>query len=460
MLIACLASLAGLGCPSSTPPARSVALAAGPLPEDAPPALRSMHARLLEQTRSQPQDPQSWMRLALLCEANAYWLQAAEAFERAESLATEDPLLSLHAAYARWWIQPFAVDVGVLEARARQFARCAPWKQFVGDVLLERGEIVAARALFEQAAALAPERPEPRAGLGECALEEQHFAAAVEHLEGALRLDPGYKAARYMLGLALQGCEREDEGRRELARGAGGRKRRMPDRLTRLLEPLTLDFERVLGLAAEWIESGRAAQGEALLRQHAERNDRDPRLATNLGVARMRQRDPLGAVEWFDAALKLEPRSYFAQVNRSACMVELRRFDEALRAAQAAVEVAPAAARAHLTLARARAVLGDSAGAADAAQRAVELEPRDPAARQALGQALLDLGEDQRALTHFEAQRDLLPHQWQTHAELASASAAAGNLAQAQAALERALGLAPNQPELLELAFNLGFSSR
>jgi tetratricopeptide (TPR) repeat protein len=422
--------------------------------------VRAVHDELLARATAAPADARGWVQFALFAEANAHWVQAAEAFDVAQRLVPNEPLFALHAAIARGWIDPGSTDAHQALAQAKRFERSAPWKQYAGDVLLERGEIESARALFEQAAALAPERPEPHAGLGECALEDEHFALAVEHLERALKLDPSYRAARYLLGRALQGCGREDEARRELALGAGGRKRRMPDRLTRELGPLTLDFERVLCTAAEWIDDGRAAKGEALLRQHAARHADDPRLGVNLGVARMRQRDPRGALEWFEAALKLDASSHFAHINRSACLLELGRVAEAAEAAEAAVVSAPGAARAHLQLARAYAALGDPSYAARAAQRAVELEPRDPAARHALAQALLSLGEDQRALPHFEAQRDLLPHRWQTHADLARAYALAGEFVRAREAFERARELAPDEPELELLASNMGLETR
>ncbi len=453
------------GCPASLPEVDSASTAPElqqlltALPSDAP--LRVQHAfrDLVDRAARQPARPEPWIQLGLVCEANAYWVQAAEAFERACALALQEPLLALHQHHARWRVDPLCVGVSELQARAARHQRSAPWQQFVGDVLVERGEFQAARLRFESAAALAPGQAEPLVGRGECALEEELFEQARAHFEAALRIDPSYKAARYMLGVALQRCGREEDAKRELARGAGGRKRRMPDNLSRALDSLTLDLERVLCQASEWIDSGEPARAEELLQQHAANHPTDARLSVNLGVARLRRNEPAVALADFDTALALAPQSHFAAVNRAACLLELGRLDEALDAARAAVAAAPAAARAHLALASACAALGEHAEAARAAERAVELEPTSPAARHGLASACVALGDPTRALAHFEAQCDLLPFLWQTHAELARALTHVGEPARAQQALDKAFELAASEPRLRALARELGLES-
>jgi len=432
-------------------------LALAPLPADAPDALRAAFEADRARLEATGGDAESWTRLGALCEANLFWEQAAACFARAAQFPNADPLCALHAVIARTQLDEAHFDSAQLVERAAAYPRSAPWKQFVADVLLDRNEIDAARTLYAQASELAPDRPEPWTGLAECALERDSHAEAIDALHKAIGLDPKYRAAHYLLGRAYQAVGRGADAQREFALGAGGVRRRLPDRLAKAAEALTFDFERVLGLAAEWTRDGRAADAEALLRRHAERNAADPRLGVNLGLARLRQGDPHGALKWIDSALVLDPRAYMAHVNRSVCLLELGQHDEALAAAERAVECAPASHRTHLALARALAVAERHREASSVARRAVELEPRDPAARQALGEALLILGEDDdEALAQFEAQRDLLPASWLPHAELARALAIAGRKEQAQAAMAAARQLHPDEAVLARLATQFG----
>lgn len=434
--------------------ARDTAAARPALPDDAPQPLRSAFAHELHLAEK---DPQAWVRLGALCEANLYWEQAAECFTRAASAQPNDPLLALHAALARSQVDASSLANAWLVEQCERYSRSAPWRQFAADLLFERGELQSAAHLYAQARELAPERPEPCMGLAECALEHDTPEIAVALLEQAVALDPMCRAAHFLLGRAYRAVGRREDAEREFALGAGGARRRMPDRLSKNVDALVLDFERVLGLAAKWIASGRAAAAEELLQRHAERNAHDPRLAVNLGLARMAQTDHEGALRWFDAAVELDGDAFQAHANRSACLLKLGRLEAARLAAERAVECAPASHRTHLALARALAALDRHAEAAAAAARSVELEPRDAASRQTLGEALLILGGvDELALEQFVAQRDLLPHSWTTHAELARALAVTGREAEARAALASARALGADPDVITRLARQLG----
>lgn len=74
-----------------------------------------------------------------------------------------------------------------------------------------------------------------------------------------------------------------------------------------------------------------------------------------------------------------------------------------VEAAQRAVRLEPANARAQLALARALARTGDASGAVRAATLASELLPGDPAAREALADARWLADDDEAAFTEFRA---------------------------------------------------------
>jgi Flp pilus assembly protein TadD len=92
-----------------------------------------------------------------------------------------------------------------------------------GERALRRGDGAAAAALLAEGAALAPERGDLRARLGQALLLDQRHAAAEEALRAAVRLGSGDPATRLQLAAALWENGRLDEAEeryREAAREA------------------------------------------------------------------------------------------------------------------------------------------------------------------------------------------------------------------------------------------------
>ena len=106
------------------------------------------------------------------------------------------------------------------------------------------------------------------------------------------------------------------------------------------------------------------------------------------------KREPAAAIEQFQRAIHDEPISADADVhnNLGIALASTGRSDEAVRAFQQALTLAPEMSGAHYNLASVLLQRGDAAGAIDQLQRAVDLEPTSDKIRVALARALNDHG--------------------------------------------------------------------
>lgn len=228
-----------------------------------------------------------------------------------------------------------------------------------------------ARAAFDTALVLAPERAEARMGLGNAAFAQRDFAAAIDAFSAVLDRNPDHMDAANNLGLALTEADRPEEALPHLMRAAAAR----PDRAQ---GPFNLgNCLRALGRA----EEARAAYDRALAL--------DPRhwgAANNLGTLLRETGDRAGAEAAFRRALTIRPEAAESRRN----LAEVKRFaadDPDLMAIRAALDHATdARARMNLCFALGKAL--DDLAQVDAAFAAFaegnrlrrQLHPYDPAA--------------------------------------------------------------------------------
>jgi tetratricopeptide (TPR) repeat protein len=207
----------------------------------------------------------------------------------------------------------------------------------------------------------------------------------------------------------------------------------------------------------------------------------DAEVHDNLGIARAARGEREAARAHFEAALRLAPGAARTYSNLGNLLAQEGRFDEAMAAYREAVRLRPAYADARNNLANVLAARGLVAEAVEQYREAVRLDPTYATARYNLGVVLAGEGQTDEALaqyaeavrlrpTYAEARRALalalaragrlteaLPHfaavvrvrpDATGHRELGGALAAAGRTAEAIAEYERALALAPAQPDV------------
>ncbi|MEZ0580594.1 tetratricopeptide repeat protein [Nocardioides sp. MH1] len=137
-----------------------------------------------------------------------------------------------------------------------------------------------------------------------------------------------------------------------------------------------------------------------------------------------------------------------AASERISRLLEVGRFADARSELQAAIARDPDTAELHGLLARALLGLGDAPGALAAASRLVKLAPDDEWGHRLRSIALVRADRPQEALAAAAEAVRRAPFSWQAHMQRAQAGVdAAGHLHDALQAAQRAVELAPDQPD-------------
>jgi tetratricopeptide (TPR) repeat protein len=381
-------------------------------PELLPPELLALIEKYIGEVRTAPADGARHGALGLLYEANELWPEARSSFETARTLQPGDPLWHLHAGIAQAQGGDVPAAIESLRQGAAQHPGFAPLHARLGDLYLLGGQTAEARAAYEAARQLAPQAPEPLLGLAEVALAENAAEQAIDPLERALALDPHYRAAHHLLGLAYGQIGLSAESTRELLAGQGGLKRSMRDAGTLQLPILSFGRTRVR------VESGK------------------------LLTARRAQE----AAEMIEPLVAIYPDDAMLRVNLALAWKELGRTDEALGALAEAEELDPTLALAPLNRAAVLLEQGRAQEAADAAARALAIDARFTVALLVRAQALLKLGQLDEARAAAEQALALDARLAPAHEVLGAVAEAHGMADEARASFLRSAELAASDP--------------
>ena len=335
--------------------------------------------RQIERVRSAPSNALEHATLGLMYEANKFWTEARECYERAFELEPEQALWALHAGIC-------ALEGGDVErARrlylegVRRFPDFAPLQQRLGEFLLEAGPFDGARAAFERTIELEPTEPHGYVGLGDVLLREGRHADAVEPLQQALRIEPQYKLAHWLLGMAYRGIGLEADAKRELLRGRNAGRRFLGDLWSNRRAEYTAGPEAGFERAMSLLEAGDLEQAAAVLERVNELYPGEVRSMVNLGVVRARLLDYEAALEILNEAIEIYPRSAMAYINRASTLLALQRGPEALEDAERAVAIAPKMADAHFVRGGVLVSMGETERGLQAMHEARRLDPNNVA---------------------------------------------------------------------------------
>ena len=374
-LIACCVLVACGDAPSGLAPVNPAH------PERLPGDLVQPLEKQIERVRAACEDPLEHATLGLMYEANKFWIEARECYERAAQIDPEEVLWALHAGMCA--LESGDVDGAreIYSAAARRFADFAPLQQRWAEFLLEAGPFDAARAAFERTLELKPGEPHGYVGLGDVLLREGRHADAIEPLRRAIEIAPDYKLAHWLLGLAYRGIGLRRDAERELLAGRDAGRRFLADawslRTRQFVAGLEAGFEHAMAL----LEAGNLPQAAAVLERVNRLYPGDLRTMVNLGVARARLADYGGSLAILSAAIELDPRAPLAYVNRASTLMALGRLSEALQDADRAVSVAPGLADAHFLRGGVLAAMGEIEPGLQELRAAQRLDPNNPAIR-------------------------------------------------------------------------------
>jgi tetratricopeptide (TPR) repeat protein len=384
-VVAVLALAAPPGCAPPHPPVPRPA--AGVISD---PAAKGVFEGAIAAVEASPREAITWMNLGMLYEAQGLLELALPCYEEATRLQPSNPHAWYRVALAREQLG----DIPSAVAAVTHAAQLAPdqahlaWRR--GLWLLALGDSDGAEQAFKSAARINPSDPRGIYGLARVDLDRGKPEAALAALDSLQQSPSADPLIHHLRAAALRGLGRGEEAEHEAAR-AGGSRPDWDDPWQQEVRAFEFGFWAEFRKAKALAEAGRNEEAaEILERLRADHpNRRSPR-------------EILAAVRWNsgqkDAAIdewtKLSDEgSIVADVNLSGALESLGRHDEALKRADAAIELNPTLARAHVARAHACQALGRTQDAVASLREAVRLSPGDEDLLLELAEAESDAGE-------------------------------------------------------------------
>jgi tetratricopeptide (TPR) repeat protein len=152
------------------------------------------------------------------------------------------------------------------------------------------------------------------------------------------------------------------------------------------------------------------------------------------------------AVEYFAAAMEMDPNYSEYHNERGNVYLAMGRFDDAIRDYRRAIELSAPYHEVWSNLGQCFRKMGHAEDAVDAYSRALDLEPAMEIARVGRAQMLSALGRKDEARADYEAALAVNPALAQVRANLAVLDYQAGRVEEALAGLDRAVELEPSTP--------------
>jgi serine/threonine-protein kinase len=204
------------------------------------------------------------------------------------------------------------------------------------------------------------------------------------------------------------------------------------------------DLGIALGLALG--RAGRAAEGEAVVRELLRQQPRNPELHFSLGNALVDQGKPAEAEAAFRRAVALDPRFAQAHNNLGIVLKDKGQIDEAIRLYRRALALAPRLPQAHNNLGLALKAKGQLDEAIKLYRQAISLDPKLAGAHLNLGIALRAKGQVDEAIRHYRRAIERDRSHAASHVGLGNALKAKGQSGEAIKLYRRAIDLQPADP--------------
>ncbi len=402
-----------------------------------------------------PERIEPMQTLCLIYEANLLWELAHRCLGVVAAETPGDLLWNYQLAIATREIGATGQATLLFAELAEAHPDYAPLQQRLGEALLQEGNLPGARAAFQRVIDLEPGAAEGYTGLGNVLLREQQYAAAIEALEQAVKRDPSYRVAHYLLGMAYRGAGRTKDAARELALGLDAQTRYLPDPLTarsaRYQVSSTARSEQAMAL----LGAGRPAEAARVLEQALAYEPDNVTLLNNLAIAYPRQGRLDEAHQTLQHALRVDDQKFSTYLNLSAWALRSRQPEQALAYADAAVARAGEMYQTHLNRARVLVALGRDEEALASLEAAVRLNSRSPEPFAMLADQLVRLGRFDEAQPLYEDALSVAPDFFPAYLGMARIHMEQGQMDDAARAVRQAGELAPGHPSVTALARQL-----
>ena len=208
----------------------------------------------------------------------------------------------------------------------------------LGDVYLGLNRLREAADQFQRVIDIFPAMA--RRGLGEVALREGRWQEAIRHFEFALARVPDASALHYPLAMAHRGLGRVDDARRHLGL-RGDRGIVAPDALVDGVQTLVRGERALVMYGRRAFEAGQFGEAAAAFRKAADARPESAAARANLAAALQQLGDRPGAIEQYEAALRLDPREAAARAGLGRLLIAEGRRAEAVGHLRAALDLSP-----------------------------------------------------------------------------------------------------------------------
>jgi tetratricopeptide (TPR) repeat protein len=352
--------------------------------------------------RKKPRAAGAWAQLGTVFRAHEFNEESNFCFHQAEKLDPKD---------YRWpyliGIELQAHDAEASLARLRQAAalcgdQAAP-RLTLGEVLLDRGEIEEAEALFRAVADQDPNDARALLGLGNVALQRNDVDRALEHLRRAAARAPRGTVVHAAL---LQAYRRKgddqavEEERRIVAELPTTRN--WPDPALELLGAVWTGQRARMNQINELDQHGYHAEAVTAARKAVEVYPESAVARLVLGEMLNRNAETAAAEPVLREAILMDPRRSKAHCELGYALQQQRKLREAVASYQQALQLQADTPVAHFNLGLCFTALRDDAGAEKAFRSALQYRPEYPEALMSLAQLLERQGRYQEALPFAE----------------------------------------------------------
>jgi tetratricopeptide (TPR) repeat protein len=300
-----------------------------------------------------------------------------------------------------------------------------PIRYRLADTLIDMGDLDGAHQVLEAALAQNPHVAASAAMLGRLELKQQRYAAAIEHLQAALALEPTASALHKDIADAYTAQGNAQAAKEALAK-AGPTQPNLPD-------PLVAGIFGAGAPSAAPVHGTLLEQARQLMTQRLFADSRDK----------------------VNEVLKAQPDDVEALALAARLDALMGLTDDARREAAHALKLQPQGASANLSQGMVYEFAGDDANARTYYQRAVQADPNQSDARLLFGNVLMRHGDYAQAAEQYRQLAVLAPRNDNADARLVAALVASGRCGDALTDLNGKLAKRAQDGDLMQVFVRL-----
>lgn len=288
----------------------------------------------------------------------------------------------------------------------------------LGNISLELNRLEDAKQSFDDALKIDQNNPAAYYGLGQVAMSQRNYSAAVEHFEKTLAHVPAANRVHYSLAMAYRGLGDSTKVKIHLAQqGPVGVRAADPlfDGLQELVEGERLHLSR--GKVA--FDAQRYSEAAIEFRKAVAAKPDSVTARINLGAALTKTGDSKGAVEQFEEAIRIEPARANAHFNLAVLLAGQNNHDDAISHLRAVLRIDSSDLGARLLLGQELVKSNRLDEAAAEFSRVIDADPNNEAASIDNVRLLYQRGQFKQALDAIDKSHTLFPQKGRTALVLA-----------------------------------------